>query len=395
MLPSLYLKARADKRLRQGHLWIYSNEVDSKRSPLNSFEIGSLVVVVSDKGKSLGIATLNPKVLMCGRLITRNVKANINRKFFIKKIQQALSLRELYFDKPFYRLMYGDSDFLPGVVCDRFGSDLVVQLTTAGMENFKQEILEAFDDAIEPSGMILQNDHSARALEELPNYSERFGELGEQFLLEENGVQFAVPVEGGQKTGWFYDHRANRAQLQKFSNNKTVLDVFSYVGGWGVQAAAAGATQVSFIDASEKALGWVERAYELNKLGHKPELLHGKAVDQLKALIEAGRKFDIVVLDPPAFIKRKKDLKNGSAAYRHINELAMRLVEAGGILISASCSMHLADDSLADIVRASAAHLDRDAQQIFKGSQAPDHPVHPSIVETQYLKALFYRLSRR
>ncbi|WP_370981622.1 class I SAM-dependent rRNA methyltransferase [Agaribacterium sp. ZY112] len=395
MLPTLYLKKNADKRLRQGHLWIYSNEVDTKRSPLTGFETGSLVIVENDKGRALGIATLNPKVLMCGRLITRNTKANINRKFFMKRIKQALELREMYFEKPYYRLVYGDSDFMPGIVCDRFGSDLVVQLTTAGMENFKQEILEAFDDAIEPTGMILANDHSARVLEELPSYSERFGDVGDEFILEENGVKFAIPSEGGQKTGWFYDHRLNRAQLQKMSKDKTVLDVFSYVGGWGVQAAAAGAKEVSFIDASEQALSWVERAYELNQLKQKPECLHGKAVEQLKALIEQGRKFDVVVLDPPAFIKRKKDQKNGAAAYRHINELAMRLVEAGGILVSASCSMHLADDSLGDIVRSAAAHLDRDVQQIFKGSQAPDHPVHPSIVETQYLKALFYRLSRR
>ena len=395
MLASLYLNKNADKRLRQGHLWIYSNEVDTQRSPLTGFESGALAVVMSSAGKELGIATINPKVLMCGRLITRNTKANINRKFFMKRIQQALELREMYFDKPFYRLVYGDADFMPGIVCDRFGDDLVVQITTAGMENFKQEILEAFDDALQPKGMILANDHSARILEDLPSYTERFGDIGDELLLEENGVKFSVPTEGGQKTGWFYDHRLNRAQLQKISKGKRVLDVFSYVGGWGVQAAAAGATSVSYIDASEQALSYIEKAYELNSLTSSPELLPGKAVEQLKQLIDDGRKFDVVVLDPPAFIKRKKDVKNGSAAYRHINELAMRLVESGGILVSASCSMHLADDHLTEIVRGAAAHLDRDIQQIFKGSQAPDHPVHPSSIETQYLKAIFYRLSRR
>jgi len=243
--------------------------------------------------------------------------------------------------------------------------------------------------------LFYSNDHSARALENLPSYVETLGEVPEELTLVENGVKFVVPAQGGQKTGWFYDHRLNRAQLQAWVKDKTVLDVFSYVGGWGVQAAVAGASKVTCVDVSEQALNYVERNAELNGCDDRMEAIEGKAIDVLKMLVEEGEKFDVVVLDPPAFIKRKKDQKAGEAAYRHINELAIRLLQSGGLLVSGSCSMHLGADTLQDIVRAASAHLDRDCQLVYSGGQGPDHPVHPSIAETSYLKAQFYRVLTR
>ena len=394
-LPSIVLKSRADQRIKKGHLWIYSNEIDTKKTPLKEFEPGDLVTVISDKGKALGVATLNPKTLLSGRILTRDPKRSITENFLSKRVEQALRLRESFFPKPYYRLIYGDSDFLPGVIVDRFGEYLVLQITTAGMESLKPLVINALQKVLKPKGILVANDHGAREFEGLPLYSEVVGEIPEELSLEENNTRFLVPSTGGQKTGWFYDHRLNRKVLQEISAGKRVLDVFSYVGGWGMQAAQAGASEVSFVDASAKALDYVETNAELNGCSEKIVGYQGKAAEVLKVLVEEKQKFDIVVLDPPAFIKKKKDQASGETAYRQMNTLALRLVENGGVLVSGSCSMHLHSEKLTDIVRAAAGHVDRDCQMFYAGGQGPDHPVHPAIPETSYLKAQFYRVLQR
>lgn len=392
-LPVLVLNAQADRRLKLGHLWIYSNEVDTARSPLKQFEMGQQALVTTNSGKPLGIALMNPTSLICGRIINRDESHPLNKSLLVHRFKQALALRELTFSEPYYRLVYGDSDLLPGLVVDRFGDYLVVQIAGAGMELVKNDIIDALVQVLKPEGILLSNDHSARALENLPEYTEVvYGSVPEAVELIENGTRFMAPIHGGQKTGWFYDHRVNRAQLQQYVKGKRVLDVFSYIGGWGVQAAKAGASEVICVDASESALDGVERNAALNGVEDIVSTIQGKAIDVLKHLIAENERFDIVVLDPPAFIKKRKDQKAGEAAYRHINELGMRLLGRDGLLVSASCSMHLGKDTLVEIVRASGRHLDRHVQIIGQGGQGPDHPVHPAIPETDYLKAVFARV---
>ena len=392
-LPTLILKSQADRRLKMGHLWIFSNEVDVERTPLKSFSAGQQAEVVSSAGKFLGIALINPNTLICGRIINRDINHPLSKSLLVHRINQALSLRERCFNEPYYRLVYGDSDLLPGLVVDRFGDYCVVQIANAGMEEAKHDIVEALVKVLNPKGILLANEHSARSLESLPEYTEvAYGEFPDAVELFENNTRFLAPVLTGQKTGWFYDHRINRAQLQQYAKGKRVLDVFSYIGGWGIQAAMAGASEVVCVDASEKALAAVAHNAKLNNLENIVSTLHGKAIDVLKQLINQGERFDIVVLDPPAFIKRRKDQKSGEAAYRHINELGMRLLGSDGLLVAGSCSMHLANETLVDIVRAAGRHLDRHVQIIGQGSQGPDHPIHPAIPETQYLKAVFARV---
>jgi 23S rRNA (cytosine1962-C5)-methyltransferase len=391
-LKPLVLKSQADRRLKKGHLWIYSNEVDAAKSDLKSFTAGEQAKVLNHAGKCLGIATINPTTLICGRLVSRDLKYPLNKSLLVHRIKQALALRQACFNAPYYRLVYGDSDLLPGLVVDRFGDYLVVQIASAGMEACRDDIVEALQQVLRPEAILLRNDHSARSLEGLPEEVIAIGDVPEAVDLVENGVKFIAPIAEGQKTGWFYDHRENRALLQRLAPGKRVLDVFSYVGGWGVQAAAAGASEVVCVDASEQALDWVSENAAINGLEDRVQGLHGKAVPILKQLAAAEEKFDIVVLDPPAFIKRRKDQKAGEAAYRHINELAMKLLPKDGMLVSASCSMHLQRDSLTEIVRSSARHRDRHAQIIHQGGPGADHPVHPAIVETDYLKAVFARV---
>jgi len=392
-LPVLMLNAQADRRLKLGHLWIYSNEVDVARSPLKQFEMGQQALVTTHSGKPLGIALMNPTSLICGRIINRDENHPLNKSLLVHRFKQSLALRELTFKEPYYRLVYGDSDLLPGLVVDRFGDYLVVQIASAGMELVKNEIIEALVQVIKPAGILLANDHSARALENLPEYTHVvYGTVPEDVELIENGTRFLAPVHGGQKTGWFYDHRVNRAQLQQYVKGKRVLDVFSYIGGWGVQAAVAGASEVYCVDVSEAALDYVEKNAALNGVQDKITCFEGKAIEVLKHLIAEDERFDIVVLDPPAFIKKRKDQKAGEAAYRHINELGMRLLGRDGLLVAGSCSMHLGKDTLVEIVRAAGRHLDRHVQIIGQGGQGPDHPVHPAIPETDYLKAVFARI---
>ena len=392
-LPSLRLKANADRRLRAGHLWVYSNEIDVAATPLNLFQPGDQAVLEAAGGKALGIVAMSPNNLICARLLSRDVKHVLDKSLLVHRLNVALSLRERLFDTPHYRLVYGDSDLLPGLVVDRFGDHLVVQLASATMEQAKNAVIEALVQVLKPRGILFKNDSAARDAEGLTRYVETaFGVVPEWVALEENGVKFEAPVQGGQKTGWFYDHRMNRARLAPYVKGKRVLDLFSYVGGWGVQAAAFGASEVFCVDGSALALDGVERNATLNGFAEKVTCVEGDVFAALRELKSAEERFDVVIADPPAFIKRKKDIKNGEAAYRRLNETAMRLLNKDGILVSASCSMHLEEDNLQNILLTSARHLDRNIQLLERGAQGPDHPVHPAINETRYIKSLTVRL---
>lgn len=392
-LPSLRLKANAERRLRAGHLWVYSNEIDTAATPLSLFHAGDQAILEASNGKALGVVAVSPQNLICARLLSRDVKHPLDKSLLVHRLNVALSLREQLFDKPFYRLVYGDSDFLPGLVVDRFGDYLVVQMASATMENHKQDLIEALIKVLKPAGILLKNDSNARDAEGLARYIETaHGQVPEWIALEENGVKFEAPVQDGQKTGWFYDHRLNRARLAPYVKGKRVLDLFSYIGGWGVQAAVFGASEVMCVDGSTLALDGVERNASLNNVEEKIICGEGDVFEVLKELKAAEERFDVVIVDPPAFIKRKKDLKNGEAAYRRLNEQAMRLLNKDGILVSASCSMHLPEDDLQNILLQSARHLDRNIQLLERGGQGPDHPVHPAIPETRYIKSLTCRI---
>ncbi|MBR9881064.1 class I SAM-dependent rRNA methyltransferase [Halomonas sp. DP5N14-9] len=395
MTRPLRLKKNADRRLKSGHLWLYSNEIDIAETPLKGLEVGEQVIVEAANGKPMGLAYVNPNSLICARIVSRDPSMRLDRSLLVHRLNQALALRQSLFDKPFYRLVHGEADLLPGLVIDRYAEVLVVQLNTAGMEAVKDELLDALDKVLSPACVVLRNDTSGRRQEGLSEVVEVVkGELPEQVLLEENGVQFVAPVLDGQKTGWFYDHRINRAWLNQRVAGKRVLDLFSYVGGWGVQAAAHGASEVLCVDASESALDRVAENAALNGQHERVAVGHGDAFEALAALKADGEKFDVIVLDPPAFIKRRKDIANGERAYARLNRDAMRLLGRDGLLLSASCSMHLAQDRLVDVVRGAVRHQDRQGQILFQGHQGPDHPVHPAIPETAYLKALGVRVFR-
>lgn len=393
MLPSLRLKKNEERRIKQGHLWVFSNEVDTQVSPLKAFDVGQEVVIEASNGKPLGIGYINPNSLICVRILSRSTKVQFNQKFLKRRIQQAQQLRELCYSQPYYRLVFGEADGLPGLVIDRFGEVFSVQISTAGMEAKKSEILQLLENLYHPQAIVMKNDLASRQLEGLELYEEvAAGDLPNPLVIEENATQFRVPVEAGQKTGWFYDHRDSRAMLQTMVKGKRVLDVFSYLGAWGISALQAGAQEVTCVDSSETALDGVEANAELNGVAERCITIQGNAFEVLKALKAEAQKYDVVIVDPPAFIKRKKDFRKGLEAYQRINQLAMRVLKKDGILVSASCSHHLTRDQLMQTVQTAARHIDRQAQCFAQGHQGADHPVHPAIAETEYIKTLFFKV---
>ena len=391
-LPVLVLKRNEERRLIAGHLWVYSNEVDTRKTPLSGFEPGTLAVIQSAVGKTLGSGYVNPHSLICARLLTRRPRTVIDAAFFERRLRSALQLRDSLFEHSNYRLVYGESDGLPGLVIDRYGDVLVVQITTAGMEAVREVLLDVLNRVLAPSGILLRNDTPVRALEGLSQDPEVIGEVPETVTLEEGGVRFEVPLAAGQKTGWFYDQRSNRTAMHKYVHNKRVLDVFSYIGAWGLQAAMAGASEVCCVDASPVAASFLDKNAAANGLQDRVRCEIGDAFDVLKAMQASEQRFDVVIVDPPAFIKRRKDIKTGEQGYARLNRLAMQVLAPDGILISCSCSMHLAAERLQNILYQSARKQGRQLQILERGFQTMDHPVHPAITETAYLKAFFCRV---
>jgi 23S rRNA (cytosine1962-C5)-methyltransferase len=391
---TLYLKKNEERRLRAGHLWVFSNEVDVTRSPLTALEPGQPVVVREAGGRAVGAGYVNPRSLICARLVSRDPQTFLDRALLEQRLRRGLALRDALFDTPFYRLVYGEGDGLPGLIVDRFGEVLVAQVTTAGMEAVVDEVVAALGAVMRPRGILLRNDTGGRALEGLDRHVRvAAGDVPEEVEIEENGTRFVVPLAAGQKTGWFFDHRLNRERMARYARGARVLDVFSYIGGWGVQAAVAGAEQVLCVDASGPALELARRSAELNGVADRVRTHEGDAFDALRALRDAGERFDLVVLDPPAFVKRKKDQRAGEEAYRRINRQAIALLRPDGVLVSASCSYHMARSALRGAMLSAARAEGRDLQILEQGHQAPDHPVHPAIPETDYLKCFIARVA--
>ncbi|HET7161700.1 MAG TPA: class I SAM-dependent rRNA methyltransferase [Rhodanobacteraceae bacterium] len=391
--PALYLKRGEDARLRAGHLWVFANEVDVARSPLTSFQPGEACVIVDARDKPLGVGYVNPHSLICARLVARGMDHPLDASLLTHRLQVALALRERLHAEPYYRLLYGESDGVPGLTLDRFDDAIVAQATTAGIERLKPQVEAAVQKVLKPRALIWKNDTGIRALEGLMDYADvGFGEPPGPLRVREGGVEFSIDAIGGQKTGWFYDQRANRDALAPYVKGTRVLDMFAYLGAWGLRAAAMGAKEVVCVDASASAVKLIGMNAEHNRLAERVHAERADAFDCLKALRERREHFDVVILDPPAFVKRKKDLKEGALAYRRLNELAMQVLSRDGILVTCSCSYHMPRAALLDAVQKGARHLDRNVQVLQQLQQAPDHPVHPAIPETDYLKGFICRV---
>lgn len=393
-MHTLRLKKGEGKRLGNGHLWIFSNEVDTAATPLTQFEPGEQAMVMDAGGQALGLCYVNPKTLICARILTRDAQQTLDTDFFRQRFKTALALRQALFDAPCYRLVHGEADFLPGLVVDRYADTLVVQVGAAGMERLLDPILQALLDVLAPKAVLLKNDAAVRELEGLERYVRpAYGEPPAEVEIAEQGLRFVAPLLSGQKTGFYYDMRDNRvrfAALTKSRDTAAVFDGFSYVGAFGVRAAVAGARRVLCVDSSEAALHYARENSRLNGVAERVETIRADVLDVIAESEPSD--FDLVSVDPPAFIKRKKDLAVGRQAYKKLNAAAMKLVRDGGFLLSCSCSQHLAAEELLAAVQRGAARRSARVQLLWRGGQAPDHPVHPAMPETEYLTALCCRV---
>ncbi len=394
-MRTLTLRKNEDRRLSAGHLWIFSNEVDVAKTPLTGFSPGECARVESSQGRPLGSAYVNPGALIAGRVYCQDATRPLDAELLRARLGAALALRQDLFAAPYYRLAFGEADRLPGLVVDRFGDVLAVQIGTAGMERVRADIVDVLTELVAPRGILLKNDLPGRELEGLPRVVElAAGEAPDEAETLENGCRFVFPLAGGQKTGWFYDMRETRALAASLSAGRSVLDVFSYAGGLGVACAHAGATRAVCLDASGVALSYAAKSAALSGVAERVETLEADALSGLKDLRAKGQRFGLVSVDPPAFVKRRKDMEKGLAAYRTANRLALELVEDGGFFIACSCSQHVGRDDLRKVLAGAARDAGVRLTIVRQCHQAADHPIHPAMPETEYLKGFLCRVSR-
>lgn len=387
--PTVRLRAKEGRRLRAGAPWAFSNEIDMNAAA-KALKPGTVVNVVGDDGHAFGIGYFNPNSLIAIRLLDTNPGVTLGVSFFAERLSRARALREALYDRPFYRLVHAEGDHLPGLTIDRFGDACTVQITTAGMEGLREPLLAALDKVLSPSDVILRADTPSRTLEGLDSYvrAEK-GDMG-RIAVEENGIRYFADLGSGQKTGWYYDQRDNRAFMAGLAPGKSVLDAYCYAGGFALAAAKAGAREVIGLDSSQPALTLAEESARANGLGAK--FVKGDVFDELERLGNAKETFDIVIADPPPFVKSRKDLEAGAKAYRKLARLSARLVAKGGFLMLASCSHNIASDRFASECALGIQRADRQARLIRQAGASPDHPVHPLLPESAYLKALVYAL---
>jgi 23S rRNA (cytosine1962-C5)-methyltransferase len=379
----IILKRKEEERILNGHQWVFSNEVkEAKGSP----DAGDIVELRRHDGKFLGLGFYNPHSLIAVRFLTCE-REEISFDFFERRILQAYEVRRrLYPRSPMFRLVHGESDYLPGLVVDKYGDYLSVQTYSLGMDDRLTLICDVLESVFQPKGIVERNASQLRSLEGLP---ERKGALRgklEPCTLVEHDIQYEIDLLEGQKTGFYLDQRENRKSIRRYSDGASVLDCFCNDGGFGLNAAAAGAVSVLGIDISESAVRRADRNALSNKFSKTCHFRSGDVFQVSKSLLEKKETFDVVVLDPPSFTKSKRSLPTAKQGYREINTNAMRLLKEGGVLATSSCSHHLVGESFLEIVGDSARTAGRKVQLIEWRGAAPDHPVLPAMPETRYLK---------
>jgi 23S rRNA (cytosine1962-C5)-methyltransferase len=386
--PSVMLLPGRDRRAGGGHPWVYSNElrIDAAAKALPP---GSLVTLRRADESPLGVAMFNPHTLIAARLLDRDASRPIGRRFFLRRLERALKLRDRLFEAPFYRLVHAEADGLPGLVVDRFGAVLVVQSNTAGMARLEPFVVEGLGQLLGPEAIVLRNDSPARALEGLPSETRlAIGALDGPVPVLEDGAVFRADLVAGQKTGWFFDQRANRRFVAALARDARVLDLYCFTGGFAVQAARAGAAAVTGIDRSEPALALAVEAAERNNVAAICLFERGDAFAEAARLAATGQRFDVVIADPPAFARSRKEVPAALRGYRKLARLAAAVTAAGGTLFLASCSYNVAVAEFVEAVRRGLGDAGRSGRILRLAGADADHPIHPALPETAYLKTV-------
>ena len=389
-LPIVHVVNGRQKKLLQGHPWVYGNEIERVEGEI---EDGGLVTVVDFRGRYMGTGFYNSKSLITVRLLTHR-QEEITDELIASRVKAACDYRRFVMNRPgtdSCRLIYGEADRLPGVIADRFGGVIVLQVLALGMERFTQTIADALLACEKPDCLLLQNDDAIRRKEGMECFTRvLYGTLPEENIIHENGVKLAVDVLGGQKTGYFLDQKDNHPFVRQFCKDARVLDCFSYIGAFALNAAAAGAKEVTAVDISEAAVQLIEKNAALN--GADITAVCANCFDFLRAQVKAGEKYDVVVLDPPAFTKAHANMASACRGYKEIALSAMRLLPAGGVLATHSCSYHMPEEVFVNTVLSAAQDLHRQVRVITLRRQDIDHPVLAGYPESHYLKSLWLQM---
>lgn len=389
-LPIVHVVNGRQKKLLQGHPWVYGNEIERVEGEI---EDGGLVTVVDFRGRYMGTGFYNSKSLITVRMLTHR-QEEITDELIASRVKAACDYRRFVMNRPgtdSCRLIYGEADRLPGVIADRFGGVIVLQVLALGMERFTQTIADALLACEKPDCLLLQNDDAIRRKEGMECFTRvLYGTLPEENIIHENGVKLAVDVLGGQKTGYFLDQKDNHLFVRQFCKDARVLDCFSYIGAFALNAAAAGAKEVTAVDISEAAVQLIEKNAALN--GADITAVCANCFDFLRAQVKAGEKYDVVVLDPPAFTKAHANMASACRGYKEIALSAMRLLPAGGVLATHSCSYHMPEEVFVNTVLSAAQDLHRQVRVITLRRQDIDHPVLAGYPESHYLKSLWLQM---
>ena len=387
--PTLRLNPGQGRRLRAGAPWVFSNEIAMKPE-YRQMPPGGLVSLEGDDGARLGTFMFNPHSLIAARLLDRDPAASIDVDWLRQRLHAAIVLRERVCDTPFHRLVHAEADGLPGLVIDRYDDVAVLQANTAGMDRLTPLIVEALTGLLPLRAVVARNDSAARRQEGLAESVALLFGTDATAEVVEGGVRFPVDPMGGQKTGWYFDQRPNRDRVAALAKGARVLDVFCHVGAFGLRCALAGASDVTLVDSSAATLAQAETAAALNGVADRVHIRRDDAFDAMTAL--AGERFDIVVCDPPAFARSRKDADAGLRAYGRMARLAAPLVAPGGFLFVASCSYHAPLETWSAQIAFGLHRARREGRILFTGGAGPDHPVHPHLPETAYLKTQLIQL---
>lgn len=389
-LPVVHVVNGRQKKLLQGHPWVYGNEIERVEGEATD---GGLVTVVDFRDRYMGTGVYNSRSLITVRLLTHR-REEITDALIAGRVRAACDCRRFVMQREgndSCRLIYGEADRLPGVIADRFGGVIVLQVLALGMERYTQVIADTLIACENPACLLLANDDAIRLKEGMTCFTKVLhGELPEETIISENGVKLAVDVRGGQKTGYFLDQKANHLFLRQFCKDARVLDCFSYIGGFALNAVRGGAREVTAVDISESAVELIRRNAELN--GAQIGAVCANCFDFLRAQVKAGERYDVIVLDPPAFTKAHANMANACRGYKEIALSAMRLLGPGGVLATHSCSYHMPEDVFVNTVLSAAQDLHRQVRVITLRRQDIDHPVLAGYPESHYLKSLWLQM---
>jgi 23S rRNA (cytosine1962-C5)-methyltransferase len=388
--PVIRTRPKRDGRFRDGHPWVYKDELVLDRRA-RALEPGSVAILENSLREPMGLVAVNSESGISARDLDRDVTAHIDEAWVHKRLQRALAYREKLFPAPYYRLCHAEGDGMPGLVIDRMGDALSVQPNTAWAESVVPHVLKALDALLSPKNVVVNRDSRGRTQEGLEGGREQArGSEDGPVRVEQNGAVYLADMMSGQKTGVYFDQRPNHAFVARLAGGGDVLDVFGHTGGFSMACLAAGASSALCIDSSEPALGLASKAAELNGFAAAFEARRGDAFEAMKALAAEDRRFETVVCDPPAFAPSKQSLTAGLRAYERTARLAVPLVKSGGMLTVCSCSHAVTPDALRETVVAALRIGRRSGRLLRSGRAGADHPTHPSLPEAGYLKALTF-----